>query len=104
MGTQRIGTLPDTAPWRRVVSLLADEADVAVVAEATTRAALKGLRQAGRDQGMGCCLFLLTQLVLAARQDDFAAGLRDAGLTVSDAPDVYDLVGGFSAAVDARLH
>jgi hypothetical protein len=103
MGHLRLGTLPDTAPWRRVVGLIADAADVAVIADATIAAAQVGLERARADRGLAECFFLLTQTVLAARQDDFASALLDAGIQVSANPDVLDIVAGFSDAADARL-
>jgi hypothetical protein len=103
MGHQRIGTLPDTAPWRRVVGCLADAADVGAVAAATTEAARRGLEQARDDEGLAYSFWLLSQVVRAARQDDFAAALRDAGLVVSDQPDLFDIAAAFSDAVDRHL-
>jgi hypothetical protein len=103
MGHQRVGTLPDTEPWRRVVGLIADAADVREVAAATTQAALKGLEKAYNDEGIAYSLFLLGRIALAARGGDFADGLRELGLVVPDCPDVFDLVAAFADAVDRRL-
>lgn len=103
MGHKRLGTLPDTARWRQLVATVADGADVAAVAATTTEAAAAGLDRAQRDPGIAEPFFLLTQVVLAARQPDFAEALRDAGLPVGDAPDVYELSGGFTEAADDRL-
>jgi hypothetical protein len=104
MGTQRLGTPPDTAPWRRVVSFIVDEAGVAVIAAATTDAALDAFQKAKADHGVAFSFFLLVQVALAACGDDeFAAHLRDAGLVVPDAPDLFDLSAAFTEAVDRRL-
>lgn len=103
MGTQRVGTLPDTAPWRRVIALIADNADIAAIAAATTQAALSGLNKARNDGGLHYCFFLLARLAHAAGDDDFTAALRDEGLEVSNAPDVFDLVAAFSDNIDRRL-
>lgn len=75
MGHQRVGTLPDTVPWRRVVGFIADDAGVAAIASAVTEAAVDGLNQAREDAGLAYCVWLLAQFVVASRQDDFAAGL-----------------------------
>jgi hypothetical protein len=103
MGTQRVGTLPDTAPWRRVVGLIADAADVAVICAATTEAALQGLEKARRDEGLAFSFFLLARFALASSEDDFAGALCDERLNVSDHPDVFDLASAFSETVDQRL-
>jgi hypothetical protein len=100
MGHIRLGTLPDTAPWRRVVALIADAADVATVAGATTEAAQQGLDRASDDPGLAYCFWLLTQTALAARQRNFGKALCDAGLPVPPEPGVFDLVGAFSDTID----
>lgn len=104
MGTQRLNALPDTAPWRRVIALIADDADVATIATATTEAALAGLRKARNDEGLVYSFFLLGRLANAAGADDFASALRAEGLLVSDSPNVFDVVTAFSETVDQRLH
>jgi hypothetical protein len=103
MGTQRVGTLPDTIPWRRVVGLIAKGADAPEVAAATTQAARTGLDRARGDEGLTHCILLLARLLRAAREPDFAGALCDCGLTVPPAPDLFDLVAAFSDAVDRQL-
>jgi len=104
MGHIRLGTLPDTARWRKVVGLLADEqANVAAVAGATMHAAERGLEIASHDDGLCHALWLLTQVTLAANQQDFATALKQAGLSVPSGPSVFEIVGGFSDAVDRHL-
>jgi hypothetical protein len=103
MGHFRLGTLPDTVPWRRLVALLAEDGDVAAIASATTVAAVAGLNEAQNDQGLAHSFLLLTEVVLAARQDNFPAALRQAGLDVGPNPGVFDVLGAFSDAVDRHL-
>jgi hypothetical protein len=103
MGLQRIGTLPDTEPWRQVVRLIAESADADAVASATTAAAVDGLDQAQGDEGIAHCLFMLARLSLAARGEEFADNLRQEGLVVSDQPDLFDIVAAFSSAIDGYL-
>lgn len=103
MGHVRMGTLPDTQGWRNVVGLIADGGDVAQVADATMEAADRGLQLAFDDPGLCHVVWLLSKLTLAARQDDFAAALNDAGIRCSSEPGVFDIVGGFSDAVDHHL-
>jgi hypothetical protein len=62
-----------------------------------------GLIHAAKDPGLVYVVWLLTQVPLAARGDDFASRLRKIGLTVSDSPGLLEVVGGFTGAVDAHL-
>ena len=48
-------------------------------------------------------LYLLSQFVLAARQEDFAAALQSAGIKTPSDPGLFDIIGGFSEAIDQHL-
>lgn len=103
MGHMRLGTLPDTTRWRRVVGVLAEGGSVAEVANATSAAAQAGLELAQGDPGLCHAVYLLSQLALAAREDNFAAALQDAGISAGAEPGLYDLISGFTEAVDRHL-
>jgi hypothetical protein len=103
MGHSRLGTLPDTAPWRKLIGLITGGATVPVVASATAQAAQHGLELADGDAGLCHAFYLLSQLTLAARQENFAAALRDLGLSVPSDPSVLSIVGGFTDAIDKHL-
>jgi hypothetical protein len=103
-GTTRIGTLPDTAPWRRVIGLIAEDGAVPTVATATTQAALRGLERSANDKGLVHSFWLLARIALAARENDFREALCAVDLTVPDQPNVYDTIGAFSDKLDRRLH
>ena len=105
MGHVRIGSLPQTKRWQEVVGIIADSSSgVAALAAATMRAAEKGLDIAATDEGLRHSIWLLAQITLAAREDDFAAALNRIGLRVPGEPSVFDIVGGFSESVDRVLH
>src|SRR3984893_11200656 len=72
MGHHRLGTLPKTQKWERVVGLIAGGADVERIAAASADAAEHGLERASQDQGLAHAFWLLTQIPQAARQSDFA--------------------------------
>jgi hypothetical protein len=82
--------------------LIAEEADAASVASATTEAALRGLVEARDDPGLLASFWNLTQLVLAARQPDFVDALRGAGFTIAESPGIFDLAASLSARLDAE--
>lgn len=99
MGHTRLGTLPDTRPWIRVVGHIAEGDSVAAIAGATTQAALGGLELAKSDPGLGHVVYLLVHSVLAARQGDFATALSERGIAVPAKPGLFDLTSGFTEAV-----
>src|ERR1019366_3696297 len=103
MGHQRVGVLPDTAPWRRVVGLIAEDGGVAAIAAAVTDAPSKGLDKARDDASLAYSVWLLAQFARAAHQEDFAAALRDVDVVVPDSPGVFDIVSAFTDAIDRRL-
>ena len=103
MGHTRLGDLPRTRKWRDVVGLIQGGAGTAQIANATISAAEKGLNLATEDTGLVETIWLLTQLPLAARSEDFLASLRKAGLNVSDSPSLMEVVGAFTDTIDARL-
>ena len=103
MGHTRLGNLPRTRKWGQVVGLMAGGAGAAQIANATIRAAEKGLNLAAEDKALVETVWLLTQLPLAAKQENFGAALRQAGLDVTDSPGLMELVGAVSDAIDARL-
>lgn len=103
MGHLRLGDLPRTRKWQQVVGLIDNGAGAPQIANATIAAAEKGLNLAAEDAGLVETIWLLTQIPLAARSDNFAGALRNAGLDVSDAPSLLEVVGAFSDVVDQRL-
>lgn len=104
MGHVRLGSLPDTPRWRRVVDLLAEgDVDVGPIADATIHAAETGLERASVDEGLRHSLWLLTQLTIAARAQDFALALRARGIEAPSKPSLFELVAAYADAVDRHL-
>lgn len=104
MGHVRLGSLPDTPRWKRVVDILAEgDVDVGPIADATIHAAESGLERAAADEGLSHSLWLLTQLTLAARAPDFAIALRDRGIPAPSTPSLFEIVAAYSDAVDRHL-
>jgi len=103
MGHIRLGNLPRTRKWQQVVALIEGGAGTAQIANATITAAEKGLKLAAEDKGLVETIWLLTQLPLAARSDNFAQALQSTGLEVSDSPSLMEVIGAFSDAIDRKL-
>jgi hypothetical protein len=106
MGHVRLGVLPRSKKWQRVVEDLRLGADVSAIATAAAEAAEASLQGAASDDAFLHSFWLLTQLPLAARSSSFAQDLRNLGVPINDHPSLIDVVAAFSAAVDehARQH
>ncbi len=103
MGHSRLGWLPQTYRWQDVVGLVAGGGSAAAVADATLVAAQRGLAGAVKDPGVRHVVWLLAHVVLAAREPNFAMGLRGLGVPVGAHPSTFELVGAVTEAVDDHL-
>ncbi len=103
MGHIRLGNLPRTRKWLQVVALIEGGAGAAQIANATMTAAEQGFKLAAEDKGLVETIWLLTQVPLGAKSDDFGQALQNAGLDVSDSPGLMEVVGAFSDAIDKKL-
>ena len=103
MGHSRIGTLPATKLWNGVVSLVANDADEAAVADAVLVAAGKTFARVRADAGFREAMRLLMQLALAGSRPNPAAELAAAGLTISENTSLVDVVMAISGEFDQRV-
>ncbi|MBW1999617.1 MAG: hypothetical protein JRJ29_16855 [Deltaproteobacteria bacterium] len=104
MGHIRLGkSLPRTRKWGQVVDLIGGNAGASEVAAATMEAAQGGLKKAALDPGLIHSIWLLTQIPLAAKGENFASALREIGLQVPDNPSLLEVVNAFTNAVDNHL-
>lgn len=101
MGHARLGRLPHTRKWRQVVGLIKEGAGTPEIATATLKAAEKHLKYPAED--LVHSFWLLTQIPLAARQDNFSDALRQIGIAVSEKPTLLEVVCGFTDAMDKHL-
>lgn len=101
MGNQHFGALPATRPWKSVIALIAGGGDVSQVSAATSQAAENSLAAYADDPVAKRAFFLLTQIPLAAREDDFAGTLRQLGLDV-DRPDLIQISNAYMDDLDQR--
>ena len=100
MGHQHLGTLPGSRKWRQVIDLISGGADVQDVAAATSAAAENQMADASNDAAVKHAVWLLTQIPIAARQEDFASELRKLGLRVGDRPSLIEVAAAMTDAVD----
>jgi len=103
MGHIRLGTLPRTRRWIQVLDLIGEGAGTPEVAVATMEASKQGLIGAAKDPGLVYAFWLLTQIPLAARSNDFVARLQKLGLKITEPPSVLEIAGAFMDAVDAHV-
>ena len=103
MGHIRLGRLPSSKSWKKVVALLDDQADLGAIAVQSAEAAETDLRSAADDPGLVYSFWLLSQLPIAARQPDYVDQLRRLGFQVSKNPSLLEIAGAFSRAVDEHV-
>lgn len=103
MGHIHLATLPATKPWREVARLLDERAGTGDIVAASALAAERDLAVAARNPTLASAVRLLALIPQAARSGDFATGLRQLGLAVSDAPMLGDLTTAAAAAL-SREH
>ncbi|MEX1042887.1 MAG: hypothetical protein WDZ51_19795 [Pirellulaceae bacterium] len=103
MGHQRLGKIPKSKAFAEVVALISGAPgegggiaiieDVQNIAAATLVAAEAGLNQARDDSGLCDTFYLLTQLVLAARDEkNWRERFADLGISLSDDAGMFELV------------
>ena len=103
MGHIRLQRLPRTRQWIQVLDMIGGGAGTPELAAATMDASQGGLANAAKDPGLVHTVWLLTQVPLAARGENFIAGLRGLGLEVSNSPGLLEVVGAFTGAIDTHL-
>jgi hypothetical protein len=115
MGHQRLGSIPTSRRWADVVeevtgsgSALSGGAATAAhaipdIADRTLQAAEAGLDQAINDPGLRFTFYLLTQIVLAARESDWRERLRDLGINLDASSSVFEFTAEVQRAVDDHL-
>jgi hypothetical protein len=100
MGHNRLSRLPRTEKWIRVISLINSGASSADIALAALDASRKSLQKASQDPTLIYSVWLLTQIPLAAKGQNFSEGLRQRGLEVSQQPTLMEVMKAFSYAID----
>jgi len=115
MGHQRLGKIPTSRKWSSVVAELtvaptatSGTGATAVqcvedIALKTLEAAEEGLRKAINDEGLRYAFYLLTQVVLAAREPEWRGALGELGVQLSDDASVFDLTVGMQRLIDDHI-
>lgn len=112
MGHTRLGNLPKTRKWAEILDLLGSESGgdsflteggMAQLAFLTIDAADGALNRAKEDPGLKYTFYLLTQLALSARTNNWEDALTYHGLKPKSLDTASDLAIQFQDAVDEHL-
>lgn len=114
MGHQRLGELPKSRKWTAVVAAITGEdregggsgslsQGVVKIADLTLEAADAGLQRAIDDSGLRYTFYLLTQIVLAARESDWRQRLGNIGIHLSEDSSLFDFTTEVHDAIDRYL-
>jgi hypothetical protein len=111
MGHQRLGEIPKTQKWNAVVEKITSAVgassvegiyhiDVGQIASQILVAAEGGLVRAIDDPGLESTVYLLTQLVLAARKEDWQGALDEVGIKLDSGASVFELTAEVQRVID----
>lgn len=115
MGHQRLGKIPTSRKWSAVVAEVAGESgasasagplaveSIAEISKKTLEAAEQGLKKAIGDDGLRYTFYMLTQVVLAAREPDWDHFLHQVGMSLSELTSVFDLTAKMQERIDHYL-
>jgi len=103
MGHQHLGSLPRSKAWRQVVNLISGGADVEAIAAAVSEAAERTMIDASNDPGVQHSFWLLTQLPLAARSEDFSRQLAKLGINAGKDPSLIEISAAVTSAIDRHI-
>lgn len=114
MGHQRLGDIPKSRKWTAVIAAITGEdtraggsgslsQGVLEIADLTLDAAQVGLQRAIDDPGLRFTFYLLTQIVLAARELDWRQRLGNLGIHLSEDSSLFDFTIEVQDAIDRYL-
>jgi len=114
MGHQRLGEIPKSQRWSTVVTTVASGSGdggaftalaeaLDTIADRTLEAAEGALEQAIGDAGLRFAFYLLTQVALAAREEDWQAALRPFGIDIDNSTSLFDLTDKIQTAIETHV-
>ena len=103
MGHVRLGRLPRSKAWKEVVGLITAGADVSQIANATMRAADTAFSFVLNDHGFTEAVWMMTQLAIAAKKDNFHEHLNSLGVNLPSDTSLPDVAAAISEALDRNL-
>lgn len=108
MGHQRLGEIPKSRKWSAVIMAVGAQStedtalshDITKIADLTLDAAEAGLKRAISDTGLQFTFYLLTQVVLAARERDWRQRLAKLGIHLTENSSLFDFTAELQELVD----
>src|SRR5215203_420420 len=109
MGHTRLGEIPKSQRWREVVALLSNSEnitpqnlanEIGEIAFKTLDAAETGLEKAVDDLGLRYSFYLLTQVALASREENWQEQLLTHNIEISNLTSTFELISGVQFAID----
>jgi len=104
MGHIRLGKLPRTYHWKKVIELLEEAATVPELANASLAAARSCLQRVPEDPGFTQALTSIFKFIESARSDDFEAALLQNGFSVRHDASLFDVISGLKEKIDQDLN
>lgn len=90
-------------PWKDVISMIAEGAEISRVAEATTHAWNKAFNAVREDTGFREAVWLISQIGVAGKSGDPSAKLSAAGVEIQNASSMAEVAVALMDAMDHRL-
>ena len=103
MGHIHLGKLPQTQNWIKVIDLLRITDDPMVIAQATSKAAMRGLKLAKNDPGVIKTVLLLIKTTLAAKHRNFKSEFAKIGINIPPKASLLDVVSEFDRTLDKQM-
>lgn len=110
MGHTRLGEIPKSRKWKDVVAFMTNAEfvssnpvfrdEVEMIAVRTLDAAETGIEKALDDLGLRYSFYLLTQLALASREDNWEKKLTENQINVSRLNSTFELITEIQTAID----
>lgn len=111
MGHTRLGNIPKSRKWQDVVASLAEGSftfdkpsllneEIELIALKTLNAAEAGFEKAVDDVGLKYAFYLLTQLALSSREEDWQKSLLKHKIDLSNISSLFDLISETQIVID----
>jgi hypothetical protein len=100
MGHLRIRNLYKSKKWVEVIDLIEDGINTAQIASASLDASKRCLKEASKDAALVHTFWLLTQIPIAAKKENFSEDLKKLNLFISHSGSILEITNALSEAVD----
>lgn len=108
MGHTRLGSIPKSKKWTEVVDIFVSEIEnvqlkedeLKKISSSTIRAANNGLEEVKYDEGLQYSFYLLSQLILKSKTDNWYKELSHLGLNINEKSTALDVEIELHSAID----